>query len=81
MIESHNSMKQSGGLSLCAKVSTAEYNVPEAFDMKISQLVDLKENSNNLVELACMAFRFGFKQGKRAECVRRKAGVISNATN
>ncbi len=49
------------------KIEAQAVNIPSSFDMRVSQLTDLKKNSPGIVEFANAAFIFGYMQGVRAE--------------
>lgn len=46
------------------------------YDMRVRDVLDIKENSNDPFELICNSFRFGYTQGaKAAKAEMRKGGV------
>ena len=56
------------------RIAKQEVRVPERFDMRYRQLVNLANNAPGKFELIYLAFKFGYMQGIRAERAG-KAGV------
>lgn len=56
-------------MNLYDKIRNAECEIPESFDLKISQAGELIHNADpqDRYDLVYIAFKFGYMQGKRAE--------------
>lgn len=56
-------------MNLYEKIRNAECEIPEAFDMTISQAEDLIHNADpaDKLDLVYVSFKFGYMRGKRAE--------------
>ena len=60
-------------MNLYDKIRNAECEIPESFDLKISQAGELIHNADpqDRYDLVYIAFKFGYMQGKRAEQISR----------
>lgn len=58
--------------SLYKRIKTQEVNVPDNYDLKCSQISDIRNNATSVLDLICVSFRFGYLQGQRAERTKRK---------
>lgn len=47
-------------------------DIPEMYDLTASQAIEIREDCTDLVDLICVAFRYGFLQGRKAEQEGRK---------
>lgn len=48
------------------------------YDMRMSNIKEIYENSANPIDMICTSFRFGYLQGmKAAKAEMRKAGVVN----
>lgn len=56
-------------MGLYDKIRNTKCVIPESFDMKIKQAMDILDNTKDRFEVACIAFKFGYMQGRRAEQV------------
>lgn len=51
------------------------------YDMTVPNINDILNNGNTVVDMICLAFRFGYIQGTKAEKVRiKKANEVNRNT-
>lgn len=69
-------------MNLYDKIRNAECEIPESFDLKISQAGELIHNADpqDRYDLVYIAFKFGYMQGKRAEQASRTNEANGNGT-
>ena len=49
------------------KIKRKDVTIPDSFDIRVGQMIDLKKNAPGMFEIMATAFRFGYMQGIRAE--------------
>lgn len=49
------------------KIKEKDFKIPESFDIRYNQMIDLKHKATGYFDLTYVAFRFGYMQGVRAE--------------
>lgn len=62
-------------MNLYNRIKNADYEIPEEYDLKIGQAEELLHNVDihDRFDLVCIAFKFGYMQGCRAEQDRKYA--------
>ncbi|WP_335997686.1 hypothetical protein [Fusobacterium polymorphum] len=53
-------------------IKECENNLTTHYDMTTSQIENIRDNSNDIYEMMCKAFKFGFGQGMKCQKKRGK---------
>ena len=66
-------------MSLYEKIRNTCGEIPEAFDMRLGQADELHAAASDRLDLAYIAFRFGYMQGRRFEQASRTNKAVGGS--